>query len=340
MDRVPHRLQDIDPILYFLNDDGLPTTTVVIHGANFDHFFANRPDPDEYCCLISRAQLTGRVYLLSWRSGFGTYNPVRAIGNFLSIEDNAHRLGKSLKAVISKLPWSPPKRLTLIGHSLGAHVITSALLEHEWHDTGLYDVILLGAAIGEEDYEEYTGRKFWRRCASQVRHRIINCYSGYDTQLWRRSFLRRDQLECIGRARASHLSSKIHNISFTGTLSDRWDHDYLTWFDRVMNRVYPNRTRSTAYQVEALCDCPWCEDYVMVNANEDVECPSCNITFEYRTKDDQCYWRYEPQEIECPRCEIGTIVVQAPAVEQCSRCRKGFEFDRRGSEVVYSEVAR
>jgi hypothetical protein len=69
MKRLTHRLVDIDPILYLLNDDGFSTTTVVIHGANVSDAFATRPDPDEYRCLISRAQLTGCVYLLSWRSG-------------------------------------------------------------------------------------------------------------------------------------------------------------------------------------------------------------------------------------------------------------------------------
>ena len=59
-----------------------------------------------------------------------------------------------------------------------------------------------------------------------------------------------DFLECMGRTRASHLSPRIHNISFTGTLSDWADHDYFACFYGVMNWVYPNRTRSTAYQLK------------------------------------------------------------------------------------------
>ncbi len=137
---------------------------------------------------------------------------------------------------------------------------------------------------------------------------------------------------------ASHLSPRIHNISFTGRLPDWADHDYFVCFDRVMNRVYPNRIRSTAYQVEAICDCPWCDNTVMVNANQDDYCPYCNITFDYHTRDDLPYWAYEPQEIDCPWCEMETIVVQEPGVERCSRCRRQFEFDRRGSEVRYSEI--
>src|SRR5438093_1353704 len=79
---LTHRLADIDPILYLLNDDGSPTTTVIIHGASFGDAFSFRPEPDAYRCWISRAQLKGRIYLLSWRSGFR--NPLR----FCQIEDN------------------------------------------------------------------------------------------------------------------------------------------------------------------------------------------------------------------------------------------------------------
>jgi hypothetical protein len=57
MKAVRHRLADIDPILYLLNDDGEPTSTIVIHGAAAFDAFATRPDPNEYLCSISRAQL-------------------------------------------------------------------------------------------------------------------------------------------------------------------------------------------------------------------------------------------------------------------------------------------
>jgi hypothetical protein len=339
---VRHRLRQIDPILYPLNDDGLPGITVIIHGAGWDEAFATRPDPDDYHCWISRAQLAGRVYLLSWRSGFFSHNPLTRINNFHRIEDNGHRLGNNLKKILSKLPSLRSQKIRLIGHSLGAHVITTALVNDDWTDLKLCDVILMGAAIGEDDYEDYVPRQFWRRCVSQVRGRIVNCYSGYDLILWYRSLvrsplqvLRSSQLECIGRSIASYSSRRVHNISFTGTLSDHRDHDYFSSFDRVMNRVYPTRKRSSDYQVQAICKCPWCDKTAMVNANCDDECPSCNITFEYRTSTESPYWTYEPQEIWCPRCGKATIVVQAPGQEQCLRCRAKIDFDRRGSHVMY-----
>ena len=337
MKTISHRLTNIDPKLYLLNDDGASRSTIFIHGANFDYGLCQRPDPDEYRCLISRAQISGRVFLLSWRSGFYGWLPH---SKFLEVEDNAHRLGICLQALLLKVPRIRQHTLTLIGHSLGAHVIASALTNSDWKQFKLRDVILLGAAVGEQDFEGLTGWQFWRRCAGQVRRKIINCYSSYDTQLWRRRLLRWDQLQCIGRERASYSSSKIKNISFTCKLPDEYDHDYLSCFDRVMDRIYPKRLRSTSYQVQALCDCPWCEKAVLADANEDVECPWCNIVFEYRTANDELYWRHEPLLISCPRCESGKIVVQDPGEEKCARCRRRFDFSRRGSEVWSSEVGQ
>src|SRR5438309_11750358 len=118
---VKHRLHQIDPILYPLNDDGLPGITVIIHGAGWNQAFASRPDIDDYCCWISRAQLPGRVYLLSWRSGFHSLNPLIRVRNFDRIEENAHRLGKDLKKILSALPSPRSPKIRLIGHSLGAH---------------------------------------------------------------------------------------------------------------------------------------------------------------------------------------------------------------------------
>jgi hypothetical protein len=137
------------------------------------------------------------------------------------------------------------------------------------------------------------------------------------------------------RAIGSHVSNRINNISFTGTLFDRGDHDYFSSFDRVMNRVYPRRKRSIRYQVQAICDCPWCDKAVMLDANCDIECPWCNITFEYRISTDECYWTYEQQGILCPKCEKEWIVVQAPARERCPRCRAKIQFYRKDSEVMY-----
>lgn len=328
------RLDGIDPILSPLNDDGSPSLTIVIHGAGSDDLFLTRPETDSYETWISEAQIPGAVYLLSWRSGFDSWNPVAKIRNFYEVEHNAHRLGNSLASLVANLQNFHDSKLTLIGHSLGAHAITSALLASDWRHLRLRDVILLGAAIGEEDYEGYTAQQFWKRCVSQVSGHIVNCYSRCDKLLWYRKALRGDQLECIGRARTTHDSPRLRNITFTGTLSS-CEHDYLWHFDRVMNRVYPRRKRSADYPVVVWCDCPWCEETVFVEANKDVECPVCGITFEFRTVAQEAYWRYEPIKVECPNCELNNIVVQAPGVERCGRCRRDTEFYRRGSRITY-----
>lgn len=62
---VKRRIREIDPILYPLNDDGQQGVTVIIHGAARHYVFAVRPDPDDYRCFISEAQIRGKVYLLS-----------------------------------------------------------------------------------------------------------------------------------------------------------------------------------------------------------------------------------------------------------------------------------
>jgi hypothetical protein len=197
----------------------------------------------------------------------------------------------------------------------------------------------MGAAVCEDDYEDYTPRAFWRRCASQINGKIFNCYSCDDGSLPLREWAQGSKLECIGRAISTSASKRIQNISFTGTLSDDSDHDYFSSFDRVMNRVHPRRKRSNEYQVEAICKCPWCREWVPIYANCDDECPSCGITFEYRTSTESCYWTYEPEEIWCPVCEKEKIVVQAPGVEQCPRCRAKVTFERKGSQVIFPKIS-
>ncbi len=335
---IRHRLRDIDPILYPLNDDGAAGTTIVIHGAAPGLDFLERPDVEELECQISEAQIAGRVYLLSWRSGFSKLRTLLK-GEYHEVENNAHRLGNNLHTLLSKIPGIRKEKLRLIGYSLGAHVIISALLGNDWNDFKIEDVILLGTALCEDDFEPHTPRQLWRRCLGQIRGRIFNCYNLYDTPLGWRKFIRWVENENIGRKKASHVAPRIQNISFTGRLRYRDQHSYLDEFDWVLSRVYPNRTRSEDYPVRAVCECPWCEEVITVNANTDDTCPQCAIEFEYRTQDETCYYEYPPEMMECPICEGESgITVQEPGRYECPDCRKGILFERVGSTPYFPKV--
>ena len=339
MKTIRHRLRDIDPILYPLNDDGAAGTTIVIHGADSSLNLLERPDVNELEYLISEAQISGKVYLLSWRSGYS--KACLPLGcEYHEVENNAHRLGQNLRTLLSKLPSSRKEKLRLIGHSLGAHVIISALLANDWKDYRVEDVILLGTALCENDFEKHTPRQLWRRCLGQIRGRIFNCYNRYDLALYGRKKIRWPQSESIGRGKASHVANRIQNISFTGRLRDTKQHSYLDELDWVLSKVYPSRARSEDYPVRAVCDCPWCpEEDIPVNANTDSNCPECRITFEYRTQDGVCYYGCEPVERKCPNCEGDSgIPVQESDRYECPDCKRGILFERMGSKIDFPKV--
>ena len=308
---IRYRLREIDPVLYPLNDDGQPGISVIIHGASSEYNFAVRPDVNRLRCQISGAQITGQVYLLSWRSGFYSWNLYTRAKNYNSIEDNAHDLGNKLKKILLKLPPIKEHKIRLIGHSLGAHVITSSLLNNDWGDLDLRDVILMGAAIGDDDYEEYTPRQFWNQCLSQVRNKIIICYSRSDQALHLRKTPRWNQEEPIGRIGASHASASIREIDFTDKLLDDNGHDYLSCFNWVMNRIYPARKRSSDYFNESV---------------EDVECPAyTGKTTAVNLFQDGDYW------CDACRCEVH---VDDGAAAHVDVVRVPCELDRRRVTVV------
>ena len=336
MKTIRHRLHDIDPILYPLNDDGTSGITIVIHGAGPGLSFLERPDVEELACSISEAQITGKVYLLSWRSGYSIWRSLLR-REYHEVEENSHRLGHNLHTLLSKLPRIRKSKLRLIGHSLGAHVIISALLAEDWSDFWIEDVVLLGTALCDDDFESHSRREVWRRCLGQVRGHIFNCYSRYDRALLLRRFVRRRDSESIGRNKASHFARRLQNISFTGRLRDKYQHSYLDEFDWGLSKVYPNRARSQNYPVRAVCECPWCgEEDIIVNANTDDTCLECGIEFEYRTQDATCYYEYEPELMWCPICEGESgITVQEPGRYECPDCRKGILFERTGSKIDF-----
>ena len=330
MKTIRHRLRGIDPILHLLNDDGRPGITIVVHGAAPGHCLTERPACDSLRCSISQAQLTGRIYLLSWRSGFRS--GIYALSDYHCVEENAHRLGNNLRAIVDKIPRKTGHRLRLIGHSLGGHVIVSALFTGQWKALNVGDVLLLGTALSEDDFKDHTPVKMWRQCLSQIRGTIFNLYNRYDYSLHLRRFSRGFQSESIGRSKSSHFSNRIRNVSFTGRLPDDYGHAYCDVFTRVIDRVYPTRRRSRDYPIEAECDCPNCDESLIVTADVEVDCPECGVTFEYRNENATCYWAHEL--MECPSCEGPTgILIQESGSYICPDCRKKTAFECVGRSI-------
>ncbi len=191
--------------LTLLDDDGEQSEiNVFIHGykaIGTSEQFAAAAE------LILAARPAGRVYFLHWKAGdwsttravLAARNAYRAarvakltnpwsyvidvglvaateIAQFKLMERRSTELGKDLKRFLNGIPDVQSQEINLIGHSLGARVIHSALANIDWSDYQINDcVFLAGAADLNADN--------WPQCLAQIRGRLFNGYTKNDPVL-------------------------------------------------------------------------------------------------------------------------------------------------------------
>ncbi len=104
---------------------------------------------------------------------------VYQVPKFKRYEKKAERLGGRLKEILSgRVGDIRQNKVNLIGHSLGARIIYSALAESDWSDLNLVDCVMLGGAVDLQAPD-------WLKCIARVKGRVINVYSENDFVLKR-----------------------------------------------------------------------------------------------------------------------------------------------------------
>jgi len=127
--------------------------------------------------------------------------PVAAGIEFNLSKRKADALGRDFVELISEIPRIKEEPLNLIGFSLGARILHTALCTHSWEDHQLKDVCFLGGATDSDS-------RHWNFCASGVGGHIYNFYSGNDDAL----AVKPDNEKSIGRHRIPLEIAKVVNI--------------------------------------------------------------------------------------------------------------------------------
>lgn len=297
--------------LILLHDDGGRETTIFVHGLWLS---VREYDLETLAQQIHRTELRGRVFLFGWRSS--AFNP-----QTLNVLDArkiraAEEAGRSLARRVARLARNRTSPVTLVGHSQGTLVITSAL---EWLLERSYCcvewVFLMGGVVSAE-------KRIWEELSPAVSRGIINVHSASD---WWASRL---QAAIGSTAIKSGYRRKIRNIMCRFSHEEYWPN-----LSEVFDRAWPTRRRSRGYFARVDCDCPACGADLIVTANRDNVCPDCRVEFEYRLKDARPYCTVTPKEILCSFCERETHWVQESAMYQCADCRKWSDFERVGNRV-------
>lgn len=161
----------------------------------------NEEDLVEIINYILRAKPRGKVYLHLWSNTFlpssidkyvakaieelirgkcyglaacvTAFRLAAEIIQFMGAQNRAYAVANNLIRKISKIPNIKHYNINLIGYSLGAHVVHTALQIKSWEKYKLKDVILLAGATGA-DFEE------WYNCFDKVGGTIYNAYSPND----------------------------------------------------------------------------------------------------------------------------------------------------------------
>lgn len=124
---------------------------------------------------LRRAGWKGAIYYLWWDSSNDSLiNTVRSIQHWQQVKNRAKRVGR--KYLPSLISCIPEKSVSLIGYSLGAYVVYSAMLS--WHSSSklLNNSILVGGAISRN--------KTWEKIAPNLGGQLINFYNSQDPALW------------------------------------------------------------------------------------------------------------------------------------------------------------
>lgn len=91
------------------------------------------------------------------------------------IRDRSERIGR--ERLLSDIKNAGIEEVTLVGHSLGARMIDSALQFDRASGVTIEDVIYFGAALGEKDDQ------VWEDVAGAVKGKIVNVYNTKDKAL-------------------------------------------------------------------------------------------------------------------------------------------------------------
>jgi hypothetical protein len=336
-----------------LSDDGEPEINIVVHGY---HPARKRPLLDILKSQVNHAELRGQVYLYHWESGgrpipggryvvtAGALVPIPHVqfpllvirlglvltynlARFLKNMRRADQMGRRLARNLHKLKDSHRFPITLIGHSLGGRVVTSALCHVDSARFNVRRAVLLAAAM-EEPPNGYD----WKDVTRPLNRELVNVWSDKDKILW---YLkpRMPLTLCIGSDPISDAPSKVRNkrCSFGHT-------EYMEQLGYILDRAIKGRKRSKNYTGRVYVQCPneRCRLMVGVLPNTMELCPDCGIEFEYNPAADRCYWEHSPKWVLCIHCEEEEILVQETAEYQCSYCRGWNNFERVGNTVYES----
>jgi hypothetical protein len=127
--------------------------------------------------------------------------PVAAGIEFNMSKRKADAVGRQFQAIIAGIPRIREEPLNLIGFSLGARVLHTALHSHSWKDFRLKDICLLGGAVDAYSHD-------WEECAEKLSGFIYNFYSRNDDAL----AVKPDTEKDIGRYPIPVENPKVVNI--------------------------------------------------------------------------------------------------------------------------------
>jgi hypothetical protein len=137
--------------------------------------------------------------------GFGASTlpvfPVAASIEFNISKRKADALGRDFQAIISVIPRIKEEPLNLIGFSLGARLLHTALCAHSWKEYHVKDVCFLGGAADAHSHD-------WGDCVSKISGYLYNFYSRNDDAL----AVKPDGEKSIGRHPIPLEISKVVNI--------------------------------------------------------------------------------------------------------------------------------
>ena len=336
--------------LILLSDDGAPEIHIVIHGYAIG---GKKPSVSRLMSQVNHAELRGQVYLYHWESGSRpipggkyvvmagflvpipplqaaiwaarlavvvSYNIIRFRKNMRRADQMGRRLAKNLH----KLKDSHRYPITLIGHSLGGRVVTSALFHVDSDKFNIRRAVLLAAAM-EEPQDGYE----WNDTARPIKRELVNVWSPKDMILYCLK-PRIPGTLCVGSDPISPAPAKVRNKKCS-----LGHGEYMDQLGYAIDLAIKNRKRSKRYtgQVYATCPNEKCGWGIGVWPQAEVECPYCGFAFEYDPATGRCSWENSPKWVLCNHCEKEEILVQETAQYQCSYCRRWNTFERVGNKV-------
>lgn len=187
-----------------------------------------------------------------------------AIFNFKRMETRSEDIGKNIKRHISHIPFAKELPINLIGHSLGARLIQTALATNDFSEYNIKDCVMLGSAA-DSDTD-------WSSCIMEIKGKIFNAYSKKDNILKITPDIR---TRAGTKAITGH--KRVSNLHFQG-----YGHvDYWPRLEYVLEQIWPN-FKQTRYPSEFLDEsivCPLCNRILFADTKGDFTCGDCRRIF-------------------------------------------------------------